>query len=338
MARTNGNQAGASLERVAVVAIGRNEGERLRRCLEAARNFVGAVAYVDSGSEDQSVEVAHSLGVLVSELDPSVPYTHARARNLGIRTLLAAHPETELIQILDGDCELVEGWLEAAVETLRGDAEVSWVCGRVRERFPEASIYNRLRALEWEFPQPGTVTGSSSNGLTRVSTLEQVGGFTDEMIAGADLEICFRMRQAGGRIVQLDADMCWHDSAMTHFSQWWRRNLRAGHVYAEGVWRHGRSRYHLREFVANLVWALGLPLVTAVLFMPTHGWSLALLALVPLKVVQIALGLRRRGYAHADAWLYAASCLADKLPQSLGQLFFLMKNARRRDHVLIEYK
>ena len=45
------------IPRVGVVAIGRNEGERLRVCLESARRDVHALVYVDSGSTDGSVEI-----------------------------------------------------------------------------------------------------------------------------------------------------------------------------------------------------------------------------------------------------------------------------------------
>ncbi len=52
-----------------VVAIGRNEGERLRRCLASLGGPGPAVVYVDSGSTDGSVELARSMGVEVVELD-----------------------------------------------------------------------------------------------------------------------------------------------------------------------------------------------------------------------------------------------------------------------------
>lgn len=41
---------------VVAVAIGRNEGERLRACLAALRGSVGGIVYVDSGSTDGSLE------------------------------------------------------------------------------------------------------------------------------------------------------------------------------------------------------------------------------------------------------------------------------------------
>jgi glycosyltransferase involved in cell wall biosynthesis len=39
---------------VAIVVIGRNEGERLKRCLRAALAATATVVYVDSGSVDGS--------------------------------------------------------------------------------------------------------------------------------------------------------------------------------------------------------------------------------------------------------------------------------------------
>ena len=43
---------------VAIVAIGRNEGERLKSCLRAAMAGARTVVYVDSGSTDGSAEYA----------------------------------------------------------------------------------------------------------------------------------------------------------------------------------------------------------------------------------------------------------------------------------------
>ena len=53
-----------------VVAIGRNEGERLKRCLESASN-AAQVIYVDSGSTDGSLQWAKQAGVDAVELDVS---------------------------------------------------------------------------------------------------------------------------------------------------------------------------------------------------------------------------------------------------------------------------
>ncbi len=103
-------------DRIGVVAIGRNEGERLRKCLESVIGCAAAVVYVDSGSMDGSIAIAAELGVDVVELDLSKPFSAARARNEGIRRLRSIAPDLQYVQVVDGDCEVVEGWMESAAE------------------------------------------------------------------------------------------------------------------------------------------------------------------------------------------------------------------------------
>src|SRR5262245_37640182 len=132
-----------------VVVIGRNEGERSRQCLMSLPE-TGAIVYVDSGSNDGSVELARGLGVEVIELDIRVPFTAARARNVGFRRLRQISPDIEYVQFLDGDCTLIAGWLEDACVLLNQHPDVAAVCGRRCERYPGRSIYNWLCDREWD--------------------------------------------------------------------------------------------------------------------------------------------------------------------------------------------
>jgi glycosyltransferase involved in cell wall biosynthesis len=145
----NATSNGLPRGRFGVVAIGRNEGERLRRCLESVVVAAERVVYVDSGSTDGSVELARGLGAEVVALDMSRPFTAARARNQGWRRLLEAEPALAYVQFVDGDCEVVAGWLDAGRAFLDAHDDVAAVAGRNRERFPERSIYNLLCDIEW---------------------------------------------------------------------------------------------------------------------------------------------------------------------------------------------
>ena len=49
------------------------------------------------------------------------PFTAARARNAGFARLLEAAPELELVQFVDGDCEVDSRWLERAERELSAD-------------------------------------------------------------------------------------------------------------------------------------------------------------------------------------------------------------------------
>jgi len=112
---------------IGLVVIGRNEGERLRVCLDSVRGRARAVVYVDSGSTDGSVEMAQGKGVDVVALDMSTPFTAARARNAGFSRLLVLAPEVRYVQFVDGDCEMIDGWLSAARNALEANPGVACV-------------------------------------------------------------------------------------------------------------------------------------------------------------------------------------------------------------------
>jgi GT2 family glycosyltransferase len=240
------------LARVGVVAIGRNEGERLARCLASLDPAARPTVYVDSGSTDGSPDRARSLGAEVVALDLSVPFTAARARNAGFDRLLAVAPEVEYVQFADGDCEVDPNWIPTATAELDARPDVAVVCGRRRERFPAATVYNRLCDLEWAGPA-GETLACGGDALVRVSALKAVGGYRPDLIAGEEPELCVRLRANGGKIVRLAAEMTRHDAAMTRFGQWWKRNVRAGHAFAQvsrlharspfGIWKRGRGRH-----------------------------------------------------------------------------------------------
>jgi len=299
---------------VGLVAIGRNEGERLKRCLRSARAQVDALVYVDSGSSDDSVAFARSLGVHVVELDKETPFTAGRARNEGARRLREVMKDAEFVQFVDGDCELDAGWIAQGLRELRERPRAVLVCGRRRERFPEASVYNRLCDNEWNTPI-GQAAACGGDFLVRLAAFEQVNGFVPDLIAGEEPDLCFRLRQAGHEIWRVDAEMTLHDAAMTEFSQWWTRNLRSGHASAEAWARRGSwaERHLLKDIVSNVVWSL--PLAWPV-------WPM----------------LFMRVYQRSKDPMHAAFIVLGKLPHSQGQLKFWLDRARGAGSQIIEYK
>jgi len=327
-----------SSKQVGLVAIGRNEGQRLRQCLLSVIGKAARVVYVDSGSTDGSVELARSLDVDVVELDLSIPFTAARARNAGFAHLLKADAQLEFVQFVDGDCEVVEGWLNFAQRELEAHPDVAVVCGRRRERFPEQTIYNCLCDIEWNTPV-GETKACGGDSMMRVGAFQQVGGFNPTLIAGEEPELCVRLRQTGWKILRLDAEMTWHDAQMIHFGQWWKRSLRAGYAYAEGAWLHGHEpeRHWVRE--SRSIWFYGLliPLLALGLAWPTKGLSLLLLGSYPLVAYRIYRRLQQQ-LKSKDAMLYALFCVLSKFPQLQGQTQFHLGRLLRRRQVLVEYK
>lgn len=316
--------------RLAAVAIGRNEGIRLRRCLASLQACGGRIVYVDSGSADGSLDVAAAAGAEIVVLDPEAPFTAARARNAGFARLSQGKLPA-YVQFVDGDCELQPGWLDSARAFLDSHPDVAAVCGRRRERHPEQSVYNRIIDKEWDTP-PGETRACGGDVLMRAEAFRAVGGFDPRLIAGEEPELCVRLRAAGWRIWRLDAEMTLHDAAITRFGQWWRRARRAGHAYAEGAAMHGAApeRHRVAQTRRALLWGLVLPAAVLVLA-PVLPWLALLLALAwPLQVARLA---RRRGDV-AEALLLTLG----KLPEALGVLDYHLGRLSGRRRGLIEYK
>ena len=180
---------------IGVVAIGRNEGERLRRCLRSIPSDV-PVVYVDSASTDDSVEFARSTLATVVELDMAKPFSAARARNEWFGSLLEHCPDITFVQFVDGDCELEPHWRDRAKNFFESQPRIAAVCGRRRERYPNASLYNRMCDEEWNTPT-GQADACGGDAMIRVRAFVDVGGYDAMMIAGEEPELCSRLRAAG---------------------------------------------------------------------------------------------------------------------------------------------
>jgi GT2 family glycosyltransferase len=315
---------------IGAVIIGRNEGARLLRGLASLGPEVAPVVYVDSGSDDGSIEAARATGARVVELDTDVPFTAARARNAGLAALAELPDPPELVQFMDGDCELRAGWLAAAQAFLVAHPDVAAVCGRRRERSPQASIYNWLTDREWDTPL-GEARACGGDALMRRAAVEAVGRYNPGLIAGEEPELCVRLRQAGWKIWRLDQEMTWHDADMHRFAQWWTRMRRAGHAFAEGAALHGArpERHNVAQTRRALIWGAGLPLAL-LLGLTITPWALLLALLWPLKLARLCargLPLRR-----------AVFLTLSSFPEAQGVLGYHLKRLTGRQSRLIEYK
>ena len=319
---------------LAAILIGRNEGERFLRCLASVKGRVGRIVYVDSGSTDGSVEAARAAGALVIPLDRSQPFTAARARNAGLEALRGGGALPGFIQFVDGDCEVQPLWIDTALAFLQAHPQAAVACGRRRERFPQASVYNHLCDLEWDTPV-GQARACGGDALMRGAALDQVGGYNPRLIAGEEPEMCLRLRQKGWQIWRLDAEMTLHDAALTRLSQWWKRTRRAGHAYAEGAALHGSSPDALGVAGQRraLIWGLTVPVsaITGSVFTP---WAGLILLLWPLQMIRLS----ARGGFGRTAWQQAFFLVFGKLAEAQGVAEYHLRRLIGRPAGIIEYK
>jgi len=309
------------------VVIGRNEGARLIACLQSLSGQVRRVIYVDSGSTDGSVQAATDAGAAGVALDMSLPFTAARARNAGLAALADDPPR--YVQFIDGDCALRDGWIGAAARVLQDAPRVAVVCGRRRERFPQASLYNAMIDAEWDTPV-GAALACGGDALMRYDVVVRAGGYREDLIAGEEPELCLRLRKEGWQIRRIDAEMTWHDADMHRFRQWWKRAERAGHAFAEGSARFSTPQmpHWAAETRRIWIWGLGIPLF-ALLGSLLHPAAALVLLAYPLQVLRLSrsMGLKPAFFSTLG-----------KLAEAVGALRFHARRLTRGKARLIEYK
>jgi glycosyltransferase involved in cell wall biosynthesis len=340
---------------LSVVVIGRNEGERLRRCLQSVVAIAATVPggmeiiYVDSGSVDNSVALAESEGARTLKLRPERP-TAALGRNAGWQ---AARGET--ILFLDGDTILDPNFVAGAMPQF-ADPQVAVVWGHRRELYPEHSIYNRVLDLDWIYP-PGPAPFCGGDALFRRSVLAAAGGYDETLIAGEEPELCRRIMALGFTIYHVDLPMTKHDIAMTRWRQYWKRASRAGHAYAEvserfantpnPFWSDECRRNRNRALTLLGLCLAGVLGSFAGVLASIGVWSALpiLLVLAVLFALAARTGYKARWKAPSGSlhdavtlFLYGVHSHLQQIPIFFGQLHYRWNRRKGRRALLVEYK
>jgi GT2 family glycosyltransferase len=321
--------------KIGLVLIGRNEGERLKASLKSCSGMGNAVVYVDSGSTDGSVEYAKSSGADVVELDLSIPFTAARARNAGFERLLQLHPDLKYVHFIDGDCILQQGWLNTAEQFMESHPDVAVVCGIRRELYPEKSLYNWMSDVEWNQPA-GETSACGGDALYRTGAFTSVTGFNASLLCAEEPELCLRLRKNKWRIWRLADTMTMHDAAILHFSQYWKRSVRSGYGNSRVAlmyWRDAEAG-GMKDIIRPLVYsALFLCAIPLTLF--AGLWGLAPLAIVALQVGRIA---STHGISKLRSWKFGLVQTLTKLAETQGILAMALDVVSGKTRKIIEYK
>ncbi|HVT82310.1 MAG TPA: glycosyltransferase [Phycisphaerae bacterium] len=323
-------------EPIGLVVIGRNEGEQLRRCFESTRGKFVTTVYVDSGSTDGSCELAKSMGIEVVNLDMSRPFTAARARNEGIRRLMQLQPNLTFIHTLDGDVEMIDGWLEAAIAEMQAHPKAAVLSGLRIEKYPEKSPFIRMCNIEWN--KGKGYPACEGDAIMRIEAFNKVGGFNEKLIAGEEPELCLRWWQAGYECLRNRVPMSLHDVGLVHFSQWWKREMRTGYSYAEGAAMHGRIHY-LRQSMGIWFWGVGVPLVGLAGAWWTYGLSILFpIGMYGLLFYRAYKGIRARAMSNALAREYAFFNVLTKFPMLGGMMQYWYRRWTGKHSQIIEYR
>ncbi len=322
----------SNVNNIGIVIIGRNEGKRIKKCVRSVIDSGSTFIYVDSNSNDNSVEIVRSIGANILELDTNKPMSAARARNEGFKWLIKNVSGLKYVHFIDGDCELDENWLKFACEKLNKENDIAVVCGRLREKDISKSIYAKLNDMGW-YIRPGEIYSCGGIATIRVSVFKKLNGFDENLIAGEEPEFYLRVRELGQRMFCLEENMGTHDSAMTSYSQWWVRSFRTGFSYANAA-RWGKWQQERRSFI---FWGAILPFLLIILMIIKPPFAILLLCIYPLQVIRI-FGKLKIPYGDADKLIYACFCLLDKFPEFCGYVRYHYNRLTGQNNTIIEYK
>ena len=326
---------------VSVVVIGRNEGERLPRCLASvqAAHWGGLsfeLIYVDSGSQDDSALQARAAGATVRMLADASPCA-AKGRNLGWRLATG-----RFILFLDGDTELHPDFVSHALPAI-ADPQVCAVWGHRRESAPEQSVLTRVLDLDWVYPV-GRTLYFGGDVLVRREALAAVGGFDPSLKAGEEPELCARLRARTWQIEHIDAPMTTHDLAIRSLRAYARRAYRSGVAYAEVAQRMKQlgdplwQREAARDFRhGGLFVAAPLLFIAALALQPLLALAMAAAALALLARTARRCAWKAPGQPLLQ-WQYAVHAHLQKVPALFGQLAWRRAQRRASEIGLVEYK
>ena len=313
----NPDQSGSSLS-IAIKCF--NEEHKIAAAIESAlaagreTGLPFEVVLADSCSTDRTVDIARRYPVRVVQL------AQAQDRGCGAGTELAyAHSRGDLVFLMDGDMQLIPGFLPAAVAHLQSHPELGGVAGLLSdERMRNA--FDRLRRNNRPSATPGVAKHLGGGGLYKRQAIDAAGGHAaDRNLKGyEEAELGMRMQAAGWQLQRLPIPGVSH---VGHDLGTWAllaRHWRSGRAQASGMllrgafgrpWFGAALRLLMHPLAMLAWWLLAWPMSWLWLPLP---WALASGPGLPLFLV-LVLWWRKRDLQHALVsvvhWHYGAAAI-----------------------------
>ena len=315
------------LAKVTFVVIGHNEEKHLVGCLQSilAVDYperCKEIIYVDNSSSDRSLAVARSFPIKTIALRQQ-PSTPGLARNAGLHAASG-----EYVQFVDGDMKVERDWLSLALPQFK-DEQVVAVVGKLKERRPEASLYNRLIDFGWQTAELGEISSPGGGGLFRTAAMRALGGYDDQIFGAEEIDLGYRLQRQNYKILRINCTMAWHDIDLTTCKQLWRRCVRDGYWEMEMIRRYFKWSLPLPQ---DYIWKMNAQLLSfvglliAFALQPHLLPGLLLVGLPTLFWAKKVLWFRRATGNHKMSLIAACFTYLNMLPIASGQIKYLWQH------------
>jgi len=196
--------------RVSVIIKALNEEKQITAAIESAlravRKIGGEVILADSCSTDKTVEIAMAYPIRIVQLANSDERCCGVGPQLGYQ-----HSHGQFIYLLDGDMQMVDGFIEVALDFMLAHPEVAGVGGLVVELNTESLEYVARSAQTRTHMKAGTVDRLDGGGLYRRSAIDAAGYFSDRNLHSyEEFDLALRLRSLGWKLWRLPMDVVHH--------------------------------------------------------------------------------------------------------------------------------
>lgn len=221
---------------LSIVIVNFNSGNFLVECLDSLDNVKDEanldIWVVDNASADNSIKKASKKYPRINYLLNNENLGFGKANNLALRQI-----KNEYILILNPDCQVMPGTLKFMLDFIQKNLEVGAATCRVEKAdggldfashrgwpTPEAafkyyflgdeSLYHLTNRPMKEIHEIDALSGAFL--LTRKSVLDKVGLFDEDYwLYAEDLDLCFRIKQAGFKIIYVPEVKVLHIKGVT---------------------------------------------------------------------------------------------------------------------------
>lgn len=311
--------------RVSVVIKSFNEERNIRAAIESSLAAVaevgGEVILADSHSTDNTVTIAAAYPIRVVQL------AHAEQRCCGAGPQLGyQHAVGEYVYLMDGDMQMLGGFLPEAIRFLARHPEAAGIGGRVIELNDQSMEYRERALRSPAHLSPGEVDRLDGGGLYRRQAVEEAGFLSDRNLHSyEEFDLGVRLRALGWKLWRLPEPAVSHRGHDAPPYTLLLRRWRAGYVLGMGELLRGAiGRPHMRLVLRNLrelriysaVLAWWMVLATVPFWALPPAWlaaCLAGLAAAPFALMAWRKRSIERGVYSVVSWCFHAAGLVQGL-------------------------